>query len=280
VIPVVPSAGIVSGLTVTPGTITPASDGSGLSATVAFTLSQGAQVTVTVASSAGGPPLLTLLSGRLPAGPGSYQWDIGILGNGRYKLTVSASPLLGGAASVVATDVTVDRTLGAFIASPGAFSPNGDGVNDTMTLSFQLTQPAAVTVTIQRAGANVATVFAAQAGAGIQTLGWDGSSNGARLLDGEYVAVVAATTALGTVSMLQPLVIDTAAPALTLLDGATLRFDLSEPATVSATVNGQTIAISQPRGQFQIPWTAGPVTSFTAQARDAAGNAGPVVSWP
>jgi hypothetical protein len=280
VIPVVPSAGIVSGLTVTPGTITPASDGSGLSATVAFTLSQGAQVTVTVASSAGGPPLLTLLSGRLPAGPASYQWDIGILGNGRYKLTVSASPLLGGAASVVATDVTVDRTLGAFIASPGAFSPNGDGVNDTMTLSFQLTQPAAVTVTIQRAGANVATVFAAQAGAGIQTLGWDGSSNGARLLDGEYVAVVAATTALGTVSMLQPLVIDTAAPALTLLDGATLRFDLSEPATVSATVNGQTIAISQPRGQFQIPWTAGPVTSFTAQARDAAGNAGPVVSWP
>ena len=52
------------------------------------------------------------------------------------------------------------------------------------------------------------------------------------------------------------------------------------PATVSAAVNGQAIAISQPRGQFQVPWTAGPVTSFTAQARDAAGNAGPVVSWP
>ena len=43
---------------------------------------------------------------------------------------------------------------------------------------------------------------------------------------------------------------------------------------MTAVVNGQSISVSQPRGGFTIPWTAGPVTSFTAQPRDAAGNVG------
>jgi len=67
---------------------------------------------------------------------------------------------------------------------------------------------------------------------------------------------------------------------LTVLDGAGLRFDLSEAATVTAIVNGQSLSLSQPRGQFTIPWTAGPVTSFTVQPRDLAGNAGTAVNGP
>jgi gliding motility-associated-like protein len=181
---------------------------------------------------------------------------------------------------VATADVTVDRTLGAFLATPASFSPNGDGLNDTMTLSFQLTQSASVQVAIQRGGATVATVFTAQLPPGTQTIAWDGTSFGARLPDGDYTAVVTATTSLGTVSLLQPVSIDTTAPVLTLLDGPTLRFDLGEAATVTAVVNGQSISVSQPRGSFTIPWTSGPVTSFTAQPRDAAGNAGATVSWP
>jgi hypothetical protein len=75
-------------------------------------------------------------------------------------------------------------------------------------------------------------------------------------------------------------VIDTAPPVLTLLDGPSLRFDLSEAATVTVVANGQTIVASQPRGAISIPVPSGVVTSFTAQARDAAGNAGPIVTWP
>jgi hypothetical protein len=282
--PVVPapavSPGLVSGLTVTPATITPAADGSGLGATVAFSLAAPAQVTVTVTAATGGFALLTLLSARLPAGPSSYQWDIGILANGRYRLTVSAQPTAGGPADVESTEVVVDRTVGAFIASPSAFSPNGDGVSDTMTLSFGLTQTASVLVAIQRAGVTVATVWSAQVPPGIQTISWDGSSGGVRLPDGDYVAVVTATSSLSTVTLLQPVVIDTVPPVLTLLDGPTLRFDVSEGATVTATVNGQSITVGPPRGTFNIPWTGGPVSSFSAQPRDAAGNAGPIVTGP
>jgi hypothetical protein len=277
---VTPTTSLVTGLSVSPATITPASDGSGLATTVTFSLTAASQVTVTVAATAAGLPLLTLFNGRMNAGPQTHDWDVGILANGRYKLVVSATKVGEMTPVVASVDVTVDRTLGAFLATPASFSPNGDGVNDTMTLSFQLTQSATVQVAIQRGGVNVATVFAAQLPPGIQTIGWDGSSLGARLPDGEYVAVVTATSSLGTVSLLQPVTIDTAPPVLTLLDGAGLRFDLSEPATVTAVVNGQSISLTQPRGQFQVPWAGGAVTSLTVQPRDFAGNAGAQVSWP
>ncbi len=271
----------MSGLTVSPSTLTPSANGTGVAADVSFTLAAAAQVTVTVAASVGGPALLTLLSGNVPAGSSFHQWNIGVLANGRYKLLVSARLPGGASAPAVATaDVVVDRTLGSFLASPAAFSPNGDGFSDTLAFSFQLNQAAGVQLAVQRGGVTVATVWSAQLGPGQQVIGWDGTGNGVRLPDGEYVAVLTATGPLGTVSLLQSVVIDTAAPALILLDGPTLRFQLGEAATVSVTVNGQSFAVSQPAGVFSIPWAGGPVTSFTAQARDAAGNAGPVVSWP
>ena len=106
---------------------------------------------MTVAATAAGLPLLTLFTGRMPAGAQTQQWDVGILANGRYKLVVSATKVGEVTPVVASVDVTVDRTLGAFLATPASFSPNGDGSNDTMTLSFQLTQSATVQVAIQRA---------------------------------------------------------------------------------------------------------------------------------
>jgi hypothetical protein len=276
----VAASDLLSGLTVTPGTLTPAADGSGTVAAVGFMLTVPALVTATVSNAeAGAPPLLTLLSAGVSPGQSSFQWDLGALRDGRYRLAIVAQPV-GAAAVTRTTDFVVARTLGSFVASPGLFSPNGDGVADTVALAFSLTQPVPAQVVIQRNGVVVATVWSGQVTPGQQVVSWDGTSNGVRLPDGEYVAVVTASGSLGAVSLLQTVLIDTTPPVLTLLDGPSLRFELSEAANVAIVVNGQALTIDQPRGSFTVPWSGGAVTSVSAQARDAAGNPGASVSWP
>ena len=50
---------------------------------------------------------------------------------------------------------------------------------------------------------------------------------------------------------------------------------------MTAIVNGQSISLSQPRGQFTIPWTAGAGDVVHACSRaTSAGNAGTAVNWP
>jgi hypothetical protein len=100
------------------------------------------------------------------------------------------------------------------------------------------------------------------------------------LPDGEYTVVVTETDPLAMVSLLVPFVIDTAAPALALLDESSLRFQLSEPATVTAVINGQTVTASEPAGVFTFPWVGPPVTSYSVQAKDAAGNSSATVTGP
>jgi len=126
----------------------------------------------------------------------------------------------------------------------------------------------------------VATLFVGQLGPGPQTIGWDGTSAGVRLPDGQYTAVVTATDSLATVSLLVPFAVDTVAPALVALNGPALQFQLSEPGTVSGTINGQPVTATEPAGTFTFPWTGTPATSWSLQAKDAAGNASAVVSGP
>jgi hypothetical protein len=67
---------------------------------------------------------------------------------------------------------------------------------------------------------------------------------------------------------------------LTLLDPARLRFQLTEPATLTLLVNGTSFEYAAPKGAFVVPWSGGAVTSVSAQARDAAGNASAIVKSP
>jgi hypothetical protein len=135
-------------------------------------------------------------------------------------------------------------------------------------------------VTIQRTGVAVATVFVGQLGPGFQTVGWDGTAAGARLPDGQYTVVVTATDPLATVSVLAPFVIDTVAPSLGVVSGGSLTFQLTEPATVAGTINGQPVSAPEPAGTFTFPWTGSPATSWSLQAKDAAGNGSAVVAGP
>jgi flagellar hook assembly protein FlgD len=262
---------LITGLSVSPSVLTPTADGSGLVTAVDFALAAQAQITVTVGS-------LQLLNTVGAAGNDHFEWDLSQLPDGRYPLTVTAKA--NGRTATQSSTVVVDRTLSALVATPSAFSPNADGSADTVSFGFSLTQNVPVQVTVQRSGVVVATLFVGQLGPGAQTIGWDGTSAGQRLPDGQYTAVVTATDSLATVSLLVPFAIDTVAPALSAVSGAPLTFQLSEPATVSGTINGQAVSAAEPAGTFAFPWTGPPATSWSLQAKDAAGNASGVLSGP
>ncbi|HZT91925.1 MAG TPA: N-acetylmuramoyl-L-alanine amidase [Gaiellaceae bacterium] len=265
----------LSAVALTPATVAPSSDGSGGSMTVAFTLRAAAQVAATV-DDATGQPVEAVLGEARAAGPNTFAWNAGALPDGRYVLVLTASS--GAKKATKRLPFVVDRTLTGLQALPTDLSPNGDGVNDTTTFSFVLAQSVPLQVVVESAGVVAATVFGGQLGPGPETLTWDGTGGGVPLADGSYTAVFTYTDALGQVQQTIPLTIDTRPPTLTLLDKATLRFSLDEPATVTALVDGTTrIVRLEPKGTFTLPFQ-GAVTSVTAQAQDLAGNESPVVT--
>ena len=150
-------------------------------------------MTVEVADAAG--TVLATVVDRVwqSAGKHTVTVDGAAFADGAYTVTVRART--ASSAEVVQTmPLVVSRTLGLVSASPGAFSPNGDGRNDQLEIGFALTVPATVTVRIVRDGRWVASpVLAASFLMGEHRITWDGSRSEGRLRDGTYEAVVEVT---------------------------------------------------------------------------------------
>jgi hypothetical protein len=194
----------LTNLAVTPAVIAPAADGTGAEATVGFTLIGPALVSASVLDS-NGTALGIVLNEQRTAGNNTFVWQVGALPDGRYRLAVTAA---AGTKSVTkAADVVVDRTLTGLVASARVISPNGDGVDDGLTLSFALTQNVPVRVDVEQAGAVIATPFQGQPGIGQHTIDWDGTANGVPLPPGRYVVVVTVSDALGDIQLPLPLTI-------------------------------------------------------------------------
>jgi hypothetical protein len=265
----------LTNLATTPSVITPNADGSGDAMTVSFTLGTASLVTAQVLDG-GGAPLLTLVNEQRDPGNNSFEWGAHVLPDGRYRMVVTAK---SGTKSVSKlADVVVDRTLAGLQAMPMVISPNGDGVNDGTTLSFSLAQNVPVRFDIMQAGVIVGSPFQGQMGIGPQTLAWNGSGFGAPLFDGIYQATVTVTDQLGDVQLAIPITIDNTAPKLALVDKATLKFTLDEPATVTLLVNQKTrIVLGEPKGTFRIPYQGG-VYQLSGIAQDLAGNISPVIA--
>ena len=267
----------LTNLLVAPSVMAPAPDGSGGDTTVSFTLGGPAQVTAQVLD-ANGISAGTVFDEQRLAGNSTFVWSAGALPDGRYRLAVTATA--GTRHVTKAFGVVVDRTLAGLPPTLPPISPNGDGSSDGVSLTFTLTQNVPMRVDVEQGGAVLATPFQGQPGVGAHTVAWDGTANGVPLPDGRYLVVVSFTDALGDVQISIPLTIDTVPPVLTLVDLTTLRFTLSEPATVTALVNQKTtIELAEPKGAFTLPFI-GAVFQVSAEAQDAAGNLSSVVSGP
>jgi len=266
-----PVALTIKSATAAPHTVTPNGDGQTDFSEISYTLSTAATVTATLRVP-DGRDLAVLFSERRGPGKQSFRFTAAAIADGRYEIVLSATD---GKATVTAiVPVLVDRTVRQFAAAPAALSPNGDGVNDDLTLTFELTRAASVRVEIARAGKILASVYSAELQPGGQTVGWDGAG----IKDGKYAAVLTATSEIGTVVHTSLFRIDTAPPRLRAISFRRLVFAVNEPVTVRLVVNGKRVARTVRAGSFS--FRHGRVRTVRAVARDTAGNLSRTLKYP
>ena len=260
-----------------PEAISPNGDGQADTTTLTYRISASANVSVEVTDAIGG--VLATVVDRVWTGAGQHtvELDGSVLADGTYNVVVTARTASGLSVQKV-IPLSVNRTLGLVTVAPLAFSPNGDGRRDRLTLTFALSAPADVRIRIEREGRWVASPLIASYLQGTQRFVWDGMRTTGLIRDGAYTAVVEATGGGGPISFGVPFGADSTTPRVRILPGKGIRVEVSEPAMLTFVIDGQSLKRQVKRvGVVRIPWS-GKATRVRVVAWDAAGNtSGPVV---
>jgi hypothetical protein len=238
------------------------------SSQVTYTLATPSTVTATLVD-ATGATIAPLFSESKPAGKQAFTFTVApTVADGVYTIRLVAVSADGrqATASVV---VQIDRSVADFSASPGAISPNGDGVQDTIAISFDLARPATVTLALLRQKKSVGTIATGSyAAADPFATTWDGTIGGAPVPDGAYELALT----VGAVTRTLPLTIDRVAPVLRPISWRQLRFAVDGPATVTLTANGRSYVKRLKAAGRVYFWLKSPPTRYVVTAQDAAGN--------
>jgi flagellar hook assembly protein FlgD len=255
-------------VTASPQAISPNGDGQDDTAAIFYTLTQPAQVTATLVDAAG-VTVSTLFTDSKAAGAQSFVFAADQVPDGPYTIAFSATNAAGQTVTAQ-VPVTVDRAFGAFALSPQLLSI----AHPPLTATFTLAYPVHATLDIlDEQGHFVARAFDGDLPAGAQTLTWDGTKRIGKLRDGNFRAAVVVQEPTGAVTHSLPFVADSTAPKLTLLSvrGNTVRFRISEDATVTMTVGAKTYTRAAKAGVVAF-WVRPKPAQFAATAADAAGN--------
>ncbi len=270
----------IEALVAEPEAISPNGDGQADATALTYRLSAPANVTIEVTDAIGGVVATVVDRVWTPGGQHTVALDGAVFADGTYNVVITARTPSGVSIQEL-IPLSVNRTLGLVAVAPLAFSPNGDGRKDRLTLTFALAAPADVRIRVEREGRWVASPLVASFLPGTQRFVWDGVRGEGLLRDGEYTAVVEATGGVGAISYGVPFVSDSTAPRVRILPAPGLKVDVSEPAVLTFVIDGQALRREVMRsGVVRIPW-AGPASRVRVVAWDAAGNAsGPAVRVP
>ena len=267
-----PVALAITSASAVPRTITPNGDGQTDFSQISYTLSAPATVNATLRGP-DGSDLSVLFSQQKRPGKQSFRFAAAGVADGRYEIVISANDGRVTVTSVIS--VLVDRTVRRFVVTPAAVSPKGDNAADELTFEFELTSAASVRLDIAQAGKTLASVYSADLPLGPQAVAWSPSG----LKDGKYAAVLTVTNEIGTVLHTALFRIDTVAPVLRALSFRSLRFRVSEAATVSLTVNGRRVTRAVRAGVFSFR-PGSRVRTVRIAAQDAAGNVSRTLKYP
>jgi hypothetical protein len=254
-----------------PRTITPDGDGQTDASQISYTLSAPATVTATLRAPDGHQLAVLFTQARRP-GKQSFRFTAAGVPDGRYEIVLTATD--GKTTVMASVPILVDRTVRLFTAAPAAISPNGDGVQDDLTFSFELTRGASVHLDVGQSGKTVMPVFDGDLRPGPQSVGWGGMG----VKDGKYAGVLTATNDIGSVVHTVHFRVDTVAPVLRAISFRRLRFQTSEAATIHFVVNGRRSTVFVRRGVFSL--RARRVRGVRIYAQDAAGNVSRTLRYP
>lgn len=248
-----------------PAGFTPNGDGVTDATQISYFLGAPAAVTIDLQAE-DRTPLAQLFTGSLPAGPQKFSWDGWAYPDGRYQVVVTARGR-NGQELTTAVPVLLSRTVSGYLVLPTAISPNGDGRNDSATISFNLGMPALGQLDLLRGTTPLASLLSGQLPAGPQALVWDG-----RARDGEYRLVLTVTDPVGPVTQEYKVRVDRVKPVLKRVSKKPLRVSLSEAARVTFLADGVPLTIRRPKaGVFRVVLDR-PFRRLYATAEDDAGN--------
>jgi hypothetical protein len=248
-----------------PSGFTPNGDGITDVTRISYRLGAAATVAVDLLAE-DGTTLMHLFAGSKPAGQHVFAWDGSGYPDGRYRIVVTARGR-GGRQLAAELPVVLSRTLSGFAVTPTALSPNGDGRNDSATISFALSVPALAWLQVLRGGTELASLISGNLPAGPQAAVWEG-----RARDGEYRLRLTITDATGPVAQEFKVRVDRVAPTLKRVSKRPLRVSLSEAAWVTFVADGVPVTVRRPKaGSFRVVLDR-PFKRLDASAQDAAGN--------
>jgi hypothetical protein len=201
-----------------------------------------------------------------------WTWDSRLIPPGAYTWRMSAGPTVRPASGRLSSGPSAALTVGALRASPAGFTPNGDGITDSTSVSYKLGTAASVTIDLQTAdGISIAQLYSAPEAAGSHIFPWAGSG----YPDGRYRLLVTAragtrvVTASTAVVLTRTLSGYTVTPAIVSPNGdgradtVTISFNLLVPAfaRLEALKAGKPVVRPAfrplPAGPQSITWKAG-----------------------
>jgi hypothetical protein len=249
-----------------PAGFTPNGDGITDVTKISYVLGAAAAVTIDLQAE-DGTPVVQLFNGTKPAGRHVFTWNGWNLPDGRYQLVLTARGR--GRQLGTTLPLVLSRTLSGYTVSALALSPNGDGKNDSASISFALSTPALAWLQVLRGTTELTSLITGELQPGPQAAIWDGNAR-----DGVYRLRLTITDAVGAVAQEFKVRVDRVAPTLKRVAKRPLRVSLSEPARVTFVADGVTLTVRRPkRGIFRVVLDR-PYKRIVAFAEDDAGNVG------
>jgi hypothetical protein len=238
------------------------------SSQISYTLSAPATVTASLVD-ATGLTVATLFSESKPVGKQTFTFTVSpSVADGAYTIRLLAVGS-DGRQAVGSVLVQVDHTVGDFSAAPAAISPNGDGIQDAVAISFNLARTSSATLELVRDGKPVATITSGAFSAFVPfATSWDATIDGYPIPDGTYQLALDVGGARRTL----PLTIDRRAPVLRPISWTHLRFSVNEPVTVTLTAAGNSYVKRLKTAGRVYFWLKRLPRRYVLTAQDTAGN--------